>query len=278
MRSAILALPLALCASLASAGDLEKVLKAQPEEVQARYEYRHPAETLKFFGIKPGMTVVEALPGRGWYTKILMPYLGSDGKVIGADYAPDMYAMFSFATPEMLEKKKSWTSDWTAEASTWGGEKGASAGAFVLGALPDAMKGSADAAIFIRAFHNLARFNDKGGYLDTAVANVYDILKPGGVLGVVQHEARPDRSDDWADGSSGYLKRDFLVKKLEAAGFELVGESDINANPKDQAREGDIVWRLPPTYATSRDNPELKEEMKAIGESNRMTLLFRKPA
>ena len=103
------------------------------------------------------------------------------------------------------------------------------------------------------------------------------MLKPGGVVGIVQHEARDDRSDEWADGSSGYLKKSFVVAAMQKAGFTLIDDSDLNANPKDQAKEGDIVWRLPPTYAGAKDDEARKAEMSAIGESNRMTLLFRKP-
>jgi len=111
-----------------------------------------------------------------------------------------------------------------------------------------------------------------------ALADAYTVLKPGGVVGVVQHQAPAGRSDDWADGSRGYLNRDTLLGQFEAAGFEFVGESDVNQNPKDIPGEDEIVWRLPPGLQTSRDDPELKAKYQAIGESNRMTLLFRKPA
>jgi predicted methyltransferase len=110
-----------------------------------------------------------------------------------------------------------------------------------------------------------------------ALEDAYNVLKPGGVLGVVQHHARDDMSDEWANGSHGYMKKQFVIDRVVAAGFELVAESDINANDKDQPSHDDIVWRLPPTYATSRDNEELKATYAAIGESNRMTLKFRKP-
>ena len=104
------------------------------------------------------------------------------------------------------------------------------------------------------------------------------LLKPGGIVGVVQHEAPAGRDDTWADGSRGYLNRAALVSNFEAAGFELVAESDINANPEDMPGEEDIVWRLPPSLSTSKENPELRAQYEAVGESNRMTLLFRKPA
>jgi predicted methyltransferase len=261
----------------ADSARLASVLADQPEELQARYVYRHPQETLEFFGIAPGMTVVEALPGGGWYTKILLPYLGQEGAVIGADYSLKMYPLFGFFSEEGLKEKETWVTDWTAEASEWAGDEGAAVSAFVLGALPREMKGTADAVLFIRALHNLARFEKEGGFLAYALDNAHDLLKPGGIVGVVQHMARDEMPDEWAGGQNGYLKKQFLIDQMEAAGFEYVADSDVNMNEKDQPADSDIVWRLPPSLATSRDNPELKAEMEAIGESNRMTLKFRKP-
>ncbi len=271
-----------LCAAIplttsAGSGSLDNVLSQQPEEVRARYSERHPSETLDFFGIEPGMTVVEALPGGGWYSKILLPYLGEGGKLVGADYNPAMYALFGFMTPERLKEKETWVADWTSDAGDWAQGTGASVDAFVFGELPEAMHGSADAVLFVRALHNLARFNAQGSHLDKAISDTWYLLKPGGVLGVVQHEARPGMPDNWADGSRGYLKQSFLVEKLEAAGFELQDSSDINANAKDRPAEDDVVWRLPPSLVTSQDDPELQAELREVGESNRMTLLFRKP-
>jgi len=256
---------------------LSSVLAAQPEETQARYPYRHPQETLEFFGIEPGMTLVEALPGGGWYTKLLLPYLGNDGHLIGADYAREMYPLFGFFSEEQLKEKDTWIEDFTTDAKEWSGEDGARVAAFEFGSMPDEFKGQADVVLFIRALHNLARFEAEGAYLSAALQNAFDALKPGGIVGVVQHQAPDSMSDEWASGSHGYLKRDFLVARMEAAGFEFVAGSDINLNEKDQPGEEDIVWRLPPSLATSREDPELKAELEAIGESNRMTLKFRKP-
>jgi predicted methyltransferase len=278
----LLALAFLLSGNAGAAGPdaarLAAVLQAQPSEVQARYPYRHPAETLTFFEVGPGMSVVEALPGGGWYTRILLPYLGPDGALVGADYSADMYPLFGFFTPEQLKEKETWVTDWPLKADEWGGENSARLGAFVFGSLPAEMNGSADVVLFIRALHNLARFESQGGFLTAALQNAYDILKPGGILGVVQHQAPEGMPDGWAGGQNGYLEKAWVIARLEEAGFEFVAESDINENPKDQPGPDDIVWRLPPTYATSRDNPELKAEMDAIGESNRMTLKFRKPA
>lgn len=260
-----------------SSRKLAEILANQPAEVKARYIDRHPQETLEFFGILPGMTVVEALPGGGWYSKILIPYLGPEGELVGADYALDMYDNFDFVTPEFIEDKKTWTTDWPEMAQEWYGEEGASISAFVFGSLPEAMHGTADAVLLIRAMHNLARFDANGGYLGQAIEDCYDVLKPGGIAGVVQHEARENMPDEWAGGQNGYLKRSFIVSQMEAAGFEFVEASDINANERDQPTTEDAVWRLPPSLQTSLNDEALRVEMLAIGESNRMTLKFRKP-
>jgi predicted methyltransferase len=263
--------------ALADSEKLAAVLAAQPENIQGRYKWRHPQETLEFFGVEPGMRVVEALPGGGWYTKILLPYLGSDGSVMGADYALEMFPLFGFFSDEMLEGKKTWVETWTADAEGWRGENSASVSAFVLGSMPEELKGTADAAIFIRALHNLNRFEPDGGFLTSALKDAFDALKSGGILGVVQHQAPEDKSDAWADGTRGYLKKSHVIAVIENAGFELVGESAVNENPKDQPGDDDVVWRLPPTLSIGDAGDEVADEMRAIGESNRMTLKFRKP-
>jgi len=258
---------------------LDAVLAALPDDVKARYPYRHPKETLEFFGIEPGMTVLEGLPGAGWYTRVLLPYLGEDGHVIGAAYSLEMYALFSFASDEFMQRQRAWTEKFPADAIEWGGPAGASASAFHFGAMPDSVIGTADAALLPRVLHNLARFQaeGRGNYLDVALADVYNALKPGGVLGIVQHEARPDMPDDWASGGAGYLKKQFVIDAVKAAGFDFVAESPVNENPNDRPTTDDVVWRLPPSYNGTRDDPEMKAAVDAIGESNRMTLKFVKP-
>lgn len=259
-----------------SAGQRDAIFDAMPEEVQARFQYRHPRETLEFFGIRPGMTVVEALPGGGWYSQMLVPYLGAEGRLIGANYAHDMWPKFGFFDQAFIDSMATWTTDWPQQAEAWRGEDGAAVEAFEFGSLPTAMEGQADAVLLIRALHNLARFEHDGGYLTMALRDVHRVLKPGGIVGVVQHEARPEMPDEWAGGASGYLKKQFVIDRMTAAGFEFVADSDINENPDDQPTTEDVVWRLPPSYMTSRENPELRAEMEAIGESHRMTLKFRK--
>ena len=254
---------------------LASALESQPEKTQARYQYRNPGKTLEFFGIAPGMKVAEALPGGGWYSKILIPYLGPEGELVGIDYSTEMWSEFSFATPEFIESKANWAADWSAKANEWV-KGGAPVSALTFDG-EGASKGEMDAILFVRALHNFNRFEADGGYMTSAVALSYDMLKSGGIVGVVQHRAPESASDEWADGSKGYLKQSAVIAKFEAAGFELVESSEINANPKDVPVEGDVVWRLPPTLSGVGDDAALKAERLAIGESDRMTLKFRKP-
>jgi predicted methyltransferase len=269
--------PIAESTATEATNELSAILAAQPNAVVARYVYRHPEETLNFFGIKPGMTVVEALPGGGWYSKLLLPHLGTEGQLIGANYPNDMWPLFGFFSEERIAKLATWTTDWPAGAQEWRGENAASVSAFEFGKAPENFNGTADAVLLIRALHNLARFEDQGGFLTTAIADSYNVLKPGGIVGVVQHHAPDSASDEWANGSRGYLKRSFVIAQMQAAGFEFVASSDVNANSKDQPTAEDIVWRLPPSLRGAKEDAELTAKMLAIGESNRMTLKFRKP-
>ena len=269
--------PMAESTATEATNELSAILAAQPNAVVARYVYRHPEETLNFFGIKPGMTVVEALPGGGWYSKLLLPHLGTEGQLIGANYPNDMWPLFGFFSEERIAKLATWTTDWPAGAQEWRGENAASVSAFEFGKAPENFNGTADAVLLIRALHNLARFEDQGGFLTTAIADSYNVLKPGGIVGVVQHHAPDSASDEWANGSRGYLKKSFVIAQMQAAGFEFVASSDVNANSKDQPTAEDIVWRLPPSLRGAKEDAELTAKMLAIGESNRMTLKFRKP-
>lgn len=259
---------------------LARVLAAQAPEIQARYDARHPQQTLEFFGITPGMTVVEALPGGGWYSRILMPYLGEQGTLVGANYPVELFRQFDFATEEFMAGLAGWLETFPQEAAEWCSEDCAAVRGFFFGDLAAESQGTADAVLFIRALHNMARFQNQGvdDFLDQAFADAFAVLKPGGVLGIVQHEAPADADEAWATGGAGYLKRDFLIAQAEAAGFELEAASDINANEADQPTSSDVVWRLAPALGTTEEGTPEREAMAAIGESNRMTLKFRKPA
>ncbi|WP_017931443.1 class I SAM-dependent methyltransferase [Robiginitomaculum antarcticum] len=267
--------------------ELLAALSAQDENVKTRYQARHPGNTLAFFGIEPGMTVAEALPGGGWYTKILLNYLGPDGEVIGLDYDYDMWSNFGFMTEEAMKAKKTWAKTWTDDAQPWRGANGAAVSAATFSTVPQSRLGTVDAVLFIRALHNMARFEEQGQYLSNAAAQSYAMLKPGGIVGVVQHRAPESASDEWANGNNGYLKESFVIKTFKDAGFTLVARSEMNANSNDRPTEDDIVWRLPPTFGTTNpaetDTPEMaaqkiemRAKMIAVGESDRMTLRFRK--
>jgi len=258
---------------------LDAVLAAQSDETKARYQYRHPKETLEFFGIEPGMTVVDTLPGSVWYSGLLSQYLGSEGRVIGADYSLDQRMAMGgrYASEEWQEERIGWPQRWADERNAEKTESDASFSAFFYGSLPDELTGTADAVLMVRAAHHFNRTEDKGGFRTSALEDVSRILKPGGIVGVVQHRGPEANSDEWAVGNSGYLKQSHVIAFFEEAGFELVSSSDINSNPKDQPTEEDYVWRLPPTLGVSDEDPELRAAMQAIGESNRMTLKFRKP-
>lgn len=251
---------------------LTTITQSLPAEHQARYSARHPVETLSFFGVKPGDTVIEALPGEGWYSKILVPYLGEQGELIGVDYNFDLWPKFgSWVNAEFLEGRKRWPAEWSANAKTWGGNDGAAARAYSFNTLPADLTGKVDSVLFIRALHNLYRFENEGGYLTQALAETKRVLKPGGTVGVVQHAISEDKPD--TTGATGYLKRSTVIAFMEKAGFELIGETDINKNPKDDPQAGEGVWRLPPSLNAPDED---KAKYQAIGESNRMTLLFRK--
>ena len=259
--------------------DLAAIIDAQPDAVKARYQYRNPQETIEFFGIEPGMTVLEGLSGRGWYTKILAPYIGAEGCIIGTAYALEMYKLFPFASDEFMARQEAWQEQFLVDAAEWGGESSPHLEAFYFGSMPDEFSGQVDVAFFPRVLHNPANFQNQGvsNYLEQILGETHAALKPGGILGIVQHEAREDMSDEFADGSHGYLKKAWLIEQVEAAGFEFVAESAINQNANDQPGEDDIVWRLPPSYVGTGDDEEMKAAVDAIGESNRMTLKFRKP-
>lgn len=257
---------------------LQAVLDAQPEEVQARYDARNPAATLEFFGVAPGMTVVETLPGGGWYTKLLLPYVGPEGKVVGAHYPGDIWARFGFFDEEGIAQRIADTAAWPERAAGWEIENAAKIKSATITDLPEGMDGKVDAVLFIRALHNLNRFDADAGYMAQTLDSVNRVLKPGGVVGVVQHRAPAGNPDEWATGSAGYLKQDAVIAAFEAAGFELEATSEINANAADQPTAEDIVWRLPPTLNGTEEGTPEQAAVLAVGESDRMTLRFRKPA
>lgn len=229
---------------------------------RSRDQFRHPAETLSFFRVEPGMTVVDLTPGGGWWTRILVPYLGDKGQYIGLN--PD-YAK----APQMARYYANTAQEFPAKAAGWTGVPASRIGAYNTDGLPPQLNGTVDRVLMFRAFHSLHR----NGLLYGELAAIRRLLKPDGLLGIEQHRARADASADYADGSKGYLREKDVIALVEAQGFELVAKSEINANASDSADHAEGVWALPPSL---RGDEKDRARMTAIGESDRMTLLFRK--
>lgn len=258
-----------------SSAALEKAIEARSEQDRSRDGARHPAQTLTFFQVQPGMTVAEALPGGGWYTNILANYLGGDGTLYGVNYADTMWPMFSFATEEFTAKRIASTARFPDKVKEFT-DNGINTAGFTFDTVPPDAVATVDRVLLIRALHNLNRFESQAGTRSQALAAVHNMLKDDGLVGVVQHRAPESASDAWAVGNKGYLKQSAVIAMFEQAGFQLMAKSEINANSKDKPGAQDMVWRLPPSLRTSKEDPELRATMIDIGESDRMTLLFRK--
>lgn len=258
-----------------SVNTLGQVIAARSESDRARDGARHPAQTLDFFQLEAGMTVAEALPGGGWYTRILAPYLGAEGAIYGVNYAKEVWPLFGFMDEDQIKTRIDATDKFPRQVAKYT-DNNMNAQGFTFATAPEKAYKTVDRFLIIRALHNLNRFESKIGSRSQALSAVRVLLKNDGLVGVVQHRILESADDAGADGSRGYLKQSAVITMFEQAGFELVASSEMNANPKDQPGPEDIVWRLPPSFSGSQDKPELKAAMEAIGESDRMTLLFKK--
>ncbi|MYA35228.1 MAG: class I SAM-dependent methyltransferase [Gammaproteobacteria bacterium] len=238
------------------------------DQNRGRDEWRNPLDTLSFFGIEPDMTIAEVLPGNGgWYSQILTPLTAEQGRLIGLTYPESLFRqMFSTWNEDSAEGIGADLSQMGRYLSVEGVDSAQPIVGYAIDDIPDQENGQADAVLFFRAMHHLFRFDEP--IIDTALSETYDMLASGGVAGVVQHRAPEDADPGFANGNNGYLKQSDVVAAFERAGFVLEEASEINANPNDPADS--FVWRLPPT---TTDNPDTQ----AIGESDRMTLRFRKP-
>lgn len=229
-------------------------------EDKARDAYRHPYETLTFFGIQPDMTVVEVYPGRGWYTDILAPYLKDNGTLYAAEAQSDPSYEALQRSLEAFDKKLKDSPELYGQVKrttvTEGGDI--------------APPGSADLVVTFRNLHSLMR----AGTEEASFAAMYKALKPGGVLGVVQHRGDPAVKQD-PKAATGYVNEDYVIALAKNAGFEFAEKSEINANPKDTKDYAKGVWTLPPSL---RLGDEDRDKYMEIGESDRMTLKFVKPA
>lgn len=242
------------------------------EGEKARDAWRRPVETLEFFEISASDKVVEIWPGGGWYTNILAPWLATgEGTLVAAGF--DIAAV---TDPERRARMETRLAEFQ---QTYSDERFGQIeySAFSATSGPLTGAGSADAVLTFRNIHNWMA----GGYVEKFFRDAYDALKPGGILGVVEHRL-PSTSTQDPQASSGYVHEDFVKSMAAMAGFEFVGASEINANPLDTADHPFGVWTLPPNSAvTARDGSTVEgfdpEKYLAIGESDRMTLKFRKP-
>jgi predicted methyltransferase len=229
----------------------------KPEQV-ARDKVRHPVEELTFFGLKPNMTVVELWPGGGYWTDILGPYLAKGGHYYVSVNAPgdaeEDAVVAKFQTRIAAEKDRLGPLKVTVLGP----------GHFNI-----APPGSADLVLTFRNLHNWM----DGGFTDEALAAVFKSLKPGGVFGIEEHRGRNDVPQD-PKGENGYVREDYTLALLKKAGFEYVGKSEINANPRDTKDYPKGVWTLPPSYA---EGDKDKAKYTAIGEADNYVLKFRKP-
>jgi len=225
-----------------------------------RDKFRHPFETLKFFGLAPDMTVVEIFPGGGWYTEILAPYLKGKGRYYAASWEKG-------AKREVIRKAlKRYHAKLAARPELYGEVIVTELSRTKTNIAPP---GSADMVLTFRNVHNWM----KRGYEAIIFDAMYRTLKQGGILAVVEHRGNPEVWQD-PQALSGYVNEDFTIELAENAGFKLVGKSEINANAKDTKDYPKGVWTLPPSF---RLKDKDREKYLAIGESDRMTLKFIKP-
>lgn len=270
MKQYILALALGLSANatFADTTQLSQSIegKHRTEANVLRDVYRNPVKTLDFFGVKPHHTVVEIWPGGGWYTEILAPYLKKDGKLIAAHYdEKDTQASYRASSRQGFDKKiashkvynKVETQSLVFDETNKTLKQGV------------ARSNSVDRVVTFRAMHGMY----SRGITDAAFAHYFDILKPGGKLGLVQHKA--DAHQDWQSKNIGYVGQQYIIDAAHKAGFVLEAQAYFNGNSRDTKHYDGGVWRLPPSLKGHTN--EEKKAYQAIGESDRMTLLFIKP-
>jgi predicted methyltransferase len=231
-------------------------------EDKVRDKYRHPAEVLAFFHVGPKMKVGEYAPGGGWYSRLLGHYLGGEGQLVGL-YANPLTAT---SDPARQQRMRDQAAGFGAEVAGYTGLPAEKFSGLTLDAIPDDQKGTFDRILVIRALHSPMR----AGIADTEIRAMRELLKDDGLIGIIQHRAKASAPWSYANGSKGYLREADMIDFMRINGFELVSRSDINANPEDSADHPQGVWEMPPTLATKRD------DLKGKGESDRMTLLFKK--
>ena len=242
---------------------LDRILAGEQrsEENRARDRYRHPKATLLFFGIRPEMSVLEVWPEPGWYTEVLAPLLADRGHYYAGEIAPDPKSQYVTKRLDEFRQKLGARPEIYRHVTVV---------TFPLDGSDVVPPGTLDMVVTFRNIHNwMAR-----DQVRQAFATMYRALKPGGVLGVVEHRGNPALPQD-PHAKSGYVNEDYAIKLIEAQGFRLEASSQVNANPKDTRDYEQGVWTLPPTY---RLGDKDRDKYAAIGESDRFTLKFVKPA
>jgi len=229
------------------------------EENRARDRYRHPKETLLFFGIRPQMKVLEVWPEPGWYTEVIAPLVRDSGMYYAA-LTPDP------ASKHVTQQLADFRAKLAARPDLYGHVQVVNFPLDGSDALPPE---SVDIVVTFRNIHNWMADD----HAAQAFATMYRALKPGGVLGVVEHRGNPALTQD-PRAKSGYVNEDYAIKLIEAQGFRLVAKSQVNANPKDTKDYEQGVWTLPPSYRLGAKD---HDKYAAIGESDRFTLKFVKP-
>lgn len=248
----------------ATTAALEKTLSGDHRSAanRARDVYRHPKETLTFFGLRQDMTVMEVWPGGGgWYTEVLAPVLRDHGRYIAASWDPKTDSKYT------LDNMKAYADKLASRPDMYG-----KATVTVL-QYPNELKPVPDGSVdMVLTFRNLHNWMSREA-AEPMLAAMFRALKPGGILGMVEHRASDSVPQD-PRAKSGYVREDYAIALARAAGFELIGSSNVNANLKDTKDHPQGVWSLPPTF---REGDVNRERYAAIGESDRFTLRFRKP-
>ncbi len=229
---------------------------------RARDAFRHPVETLTFFQVEPDMKVGEYAPGGGWYSRMLGNYLGPQGQLVGLFFNPTTGPF----NAEAQQGIRDGAVKFPADVAGWTGLPAERFAGMTLENIPEDQKGTFDRILVIRMMHNITRWNTA----DSEFKAMRELLKPDGMIGIVQHRAKANAPYSYADGGKGYMRQDDVIAFMRLNGFELVGASEVNANPNDSADHAEGVWEMPPALRTKR------EDLKDKGESDRMTLLFRK--
>lgn len=278
--AACLAMPLVALAGPAADAKPARSVAINPELAAAvanplrakdaeRDRWRKPDQTLAFFQVTPEMKVGEYAPGGEWYSRLLGLYLGPRGKLVGLYFDPTSGAFNETQQKGIRDGAVKYPAD-VAAASGLPVERFAG---MTLEKIPDAEKGTFDRILVMRMMHNLLRWN----IADREIKAMRELLKPDGMIGIEQHRARPNAPFSYTDGSKGYLREADVIKFMEINGFTYVGSSNANANPRDPANHEAGVWYLPPILRGATDDAD-KASRQKIGESDRMTLLFRKRA